>query len=168
MKTYQPMPPALLEEAQDHQLLQNVYEHLASLLGNQWHPLENIELLGATPQAARHAWYVWWFEAEVGGSGISGWLVNHAPAASVIISSHQALATIGASEALELLEAGFALAQAWDAPFIHSREAAWFNQFRGDHKWPSFDEIDAASYSVCSTPLSSFAAKYIRQHRATL
>jgi hypothetical protein len=162
------MPPALLDEEHDHQLLQNVYEHLASLLGTEWHPIESIETLDGLPAAAKIAWYIWWFEAEVGGSGISGWLVDHAPAASVIIASHEALATIGASEGLELLEAGFAPARVQDAPFLDAPEAAWFDRFPVDPKWPSLEAIDAASYEVCSTPLSSFAATYLRQNRSAL
>jgi hypothetical protein len=160
--------PQLLDESEDHQLLQNAYEHLAKLLGSQWHPLESIETLAATPQVAKHIWYLWWFQAEVGGSGISGWLVNHAPATSVVIASHAALKAVGATHSLEMLEAGFAPARAWDAPFLQSKEVAWFDQFRGNPKWPSFDEIDVASCDICSGPLSVIAAKYIREHRSEL
>lgn len=167
-RTYQPIPQSLLDEANDHQLLQNVYEHLFGLLGDQWHPLENIDLLEAVPVAARRAWYVWWFEAEVGGSGISGWLVDHAPAASVIIGSHEALTAMGARDALELLEAGMAPAQEWDAPFLQSPHASWFGQFPGNPKWPNFEVIDPASFTVCAIALSTIAADYLRQHRSTL
>ena len=168
MKTYTPINVALLDEADDHCLFQNVYEHLADLLGEDWHPLENIEQLSGTPQTAKHVWYLWWFSAEVGGSGISGWLVNHAPATSVIIASHAALKAANAVDALELLEAGFAPARALDAPFLLSREVAWFDHFRGSYKWPGFEEIDAASYDICEAPLSTIAATFIRKHRSDL
>lgn len=166
--SYQRMKLSSLDEPQDHQLLQNVYEHLANLLGENGQRIESIAHLGDTPTPAKHMWYLWWCAAEVCGSGVSGWLVNHAPAAPAVIASHAALKAADAVEALELLEAGFAPARAWDAPFLHSSEVGWFDQFRGNPEWPSFDEIDSASYGAFAEPLSSKAAAYIRKHRAVL
>lgn len=168
LKTYQRMEPRLLEEPEDHALFQNVSDHLKALLGDSWHPTTNVETLQGVPDAAKNAWYLWWFAAEVGGNGLSAWVANCAAHAPEIIASHRALKALGAVELLELLEASFAPARSWNAEFLREPEVAWFDQFRGNPRFPTFDEIDPTSYDLAAMPLSRIVAKHIRESRDEL
>ena len=125
---FRPLSPQAFDAVHGHSLLQAVYEALQAQIGSDTR-YSAIEQLPNVPASAKVAWYVWWFIAEAGGSGIPGYLANHVGSTAEVRSFRKALDVIGAVEAVRLLDAALALEEvASSLPPDH--ESDWYKQFK--------------------------------------
>lgn len=165
---YERIPPKILDELDDRWLFEKVFTHVQELLGDKWFPNTNVEKLEGTPGAARTIYHLFAFQCRLMTDNMSGCVANGGPNAQEIIAFHSALKAVGASDLLELLEASFTPARLWDADFLRDPEVGWFDQFRANPKWLSFEEINPAACAIGGDKLASLAADYIRVHRGEL
>ena len=163
---FQPLSPQAFDALHGHSLLQAVYEALQAQLGSDTR-YSAIELLPNAPASAKVAWYVWWFIAEAGGSGIPGYLANHVGSTAEVRSFRKALDAIGAVEAVRLLDAALALEEVASC-LPPDDESEWYKQFRADPLWSSWEAIEGRSFELLSGAVSELDARYIREHRGEL
>ncbi len=168
MLIYEQISQDILNETADHWLFQKVVDHIVELLGDKWFPYSNVEQLQGTPVAGKNVYYLWAFQCELMAGGMAAWVTQRGPRAPEIIASHAALKAVGAVELVELLEASFSAARPLNPAFLRQPEVAWFDQFRANPRWPSFDEIELPAAALGEEKLSALAAKYIREHRGDL
>lgn len=162
---YVHIPTSAFESENDHDLFQACYEHISSLLGEQWFPTSNATSLDGIAEEALTVWRLWWFAAEVAGNGMSAWVLNCPPHAREIIDSHAALARVGATELVRLLEASIPLAANNEAEFTREPERDWFAQFPMDAALVDMESIDSKSFDLAGGKLSSLVAEYMRKNR---
>jgi hypothetical protein len=164
--TFRPFPPGALDDLHGHELLQAVYEHLQSHLSGEY-GFFAIEKLAGTPEAAKVAWYVWWFIAEAGSSGIPGYLANHVDSISELCKFRAALVAIDGHEAVALLDAGLALEEVAEC-LPNDGPSGWREQFSINPEWPAWEPIERRSFELLSGPVSDLAGQYIRRHATEL
>ena len=159
--TFIPLSAQDMECLEGHALLQAVYESLQVQLGQETDFLA-VDRLQNTPKYAKVAWYVWWFIAEAGGSGIPGYLANHVTSAAEVKAFREALVTIEAHEVVTLLDSALAIEEVAEC-LPQDDQSSWYQQFKGNPAWPDWDSIEERSFALLSGPVSELAANYIRR-----
>lgn len=168
MAPYTNLPTSLFAEVDDHWLFQSVSDHLQNLLGEQWHPITNIEVMPGVPKAAKHVWYAWGFYAEVGGNGLYDYLVNHSQLTTEIIHTRNALAAIGATEMKSRFTSAIVLSKSEDAEFWQEPDSVRLAELQVDPAYPNFQAVDKDIFQVVEASFLSAVAIYIRDNSATL
>jgi len=165
MTPYNPLDSSMLDQPNDQWLFESVSDHLNELLGEQWHPITNIEMLPGVPYSAKHVWYAWWFAAEVGGSGIFSYIVNLSISASEVKHTLDALRTIGAHDMAARLQSAIVLSHSVEgAELWHDENAeVVFDGFELAPDYQDFAAVDENIFEVIATPFSTIAAGYIRE-----
>lgn len=165
MTPYKPLNSSMLDQPNDQWLFESVSDHLNELLGEQWHPITNIEMLPGVPNSAKHVWYAWWFAAEVGGSGIFSYIVNLSISASEVKHTLDALCAIGARDLAARLQSAIVLSHSVEgAELWHDENAeAVFEGFALAPDYQDFAAVDENIFEVIATPFSTIAAVYIRE-----
>lgn len=160
--TFRPLSPQDLECHDGHALLQAMYESLQEQLGQETDFLA-IERLQGAPQYAKVAWYIWWFVAEAGGSGIPGYLANHVTTTAEVQAFRDSLVSIKAHEVVTLLDAALALEDVVEG-LPQDDQSSWFQQFKSNPAWSEWDSIEERSFVLLSGSVSDLAASFIKRH----
>jgi hypothetical protein len=163
---FSPLNPADLSGLEGHELLQAVYEGLQSQLAGE-HGYFAVERLAGAPKAAKNAWYVWWFIAEAGGSGIPGYLANHVMSTAELQAFRDALISIEAQECVTLLDAALALEEIAEC-LPNDSGSSWYEQFSINPSWAEWEPIERRSFELLSGPVSELAGAYIKRHAKAL
>ena len=165
MHRYAPIDPRLLEEPHAHQLFQNVAEHYLGLAGDSF---EEVEQLVDVPAQARLVWRLWLFLAEVGGSGVVGYLWNYCHSFAELREIHAALVEVGADELRTLLETGIrSSVEQGHGEFLEESDAREWAWLFAKSVALSDDEVNTASLQVAYPGASEVVASYIRANRSS-
>ncbi len=166
MHYYTPIDPSMLDEADAHQLFQNVADHYLKCAANSF---EYVEQLSSAPPSARLIWRLWIFLAEVSGSGVCDYLWNHCLSLQELQEIHGALDKVQAVDMRRLLEAGIRSSLDQNiGEFLDQLGAKeWAAQF-STIEGLSDDELNDKSYEVAYPLCSEIIASYIRGHQFEL
>jgi len=158
---YSRIPPALLQEPDDHAVFQAMADHVLALSGGRY-PYPTQVPVDGLPQSAYTAWLLWCFAAEVAGNGLPDYFLNHCHSADEARAYLTALRAVGADELASMFEGCIPLALAAGGEICHVPDASWFGAFEAAATFLSLEEIERPSMALAAGPLSHLVAKHIR------
>lgn len=164
MYRYGPIERMLLDEADAHQLFQNVSDHYLAMAGDSY---TNVDGVKDIPPNVRIVWCLWKFLAEVSGGGVNDYLWNHCFKLMELQEIHDALLALDAVEMLDLLETGIRIALDENCgEFLDDSGAKeWAQKFEKKFDIDS-EELDQRSGKLAYPTMSEIVAKFIRLHRS--
>ena len=163
------MKADLLDCDDDGWVFQEVHEYVQDLLGENWHPISNVELLKNAPQSIKNIYYLWQFSAEVGGNGLYNYIVNDYECYSneEWLATHQAMLAIKDINLAQRFESAVLLGfDIDDIALVHDKNK--FSHFKIHSEFNHLDKLDKDIYQIVNTPLETKAAQYIRNHSAEI
>ena len=125
---YQPFSRAKFDSTERDLWFQELVEHIRPQAESQPY-VTDLARAAELPEQARALYFLWIFQAEVGGNGIECFLLE--PSGHFAPQAHEALRLVGASELVARLEAGIPHALGSGcAEFSVGSDLAWFRQFQ--------------------------------------
>ncbi len=169
MSPYEKLAKQDLDESNDHWLFQAVADHVHALLGQDWHPLSNVEAMPGVPASAKHVWYAWWFAAEVGGSGLASYVMNMHFPPRLVVSTIAALEVVGAGDLAHRVRSAVALSRELEAEtWLCEEDTSLIEDIQPHGDYPTMASVDADIFEIVGEPFSKLVADYIRAHRHEL
>lgn len=161
MTPFPRMDPADLEEAEAHQLFQDVEDHYHGCVGGFLGDVEDQDV----PREVRVVCRLWFFLAEIGGGGVRDYLWNHCSKLRTLQQIHADLMTVEAHELRVLLEAGIKFTYVGNSgEFLEDPGAPeWAREFQNTTGVES-DDLDALSEAAAYPEGSVIVANYIRRN----
>lgn len=163
MHRYVPCDSRILNEPNAHLLFQEVANHYLACAGNSF---ENTERLEAATSEVALVWRLWLFLASIGGGGVCDFLANHCFTLKQLQSAHADLATVGAGQMRELLEAAIRLTvdTNYGEYLDDSGAREWSTHF---FRKPSLsaEELNSKSMQLAAPATSEVVAAFIRTNR---
>gem|GEM_PF-5105524 len=143
-------------------------DHIDNTIKVNWDE-DDVQIIHALPEVINNLYYLWWFQCEAGGSGISGFVLQSS--SHHIKGTYLALEVIGQTSLLKLL--GHAIAMTIDdkeekycAEYCYSApDLTWFKMFTDKSRFQELDSIDQDenTYELISQ-LDDYIVKYINDN----
>ena len=163
---YQPFSRAKFDSTERDLWFQELVEHIRPQAESQPY-VTDLARAAELPEQARALYFLWIFQAEVGGNGIECFLLE--PSGHFAPQAHEALRLVGASELVARLEAGIPHALGSGcAEFSVGSDLAWFRQFQPSPKFPTLQSVDADIYDLVGADLRTKATAFIDAQRGAL
>jgi hypothetical protein len=155
---FRKLPKAARQKAKSPQ---QVFQVVAKNIGEQVKNPDgraDAERIEQAPFPAQVVYWLWRFQCEAAGSGIGTVLVDHLGIFTP--QFHASLKEVGADELVRRLEAGIPLAKQVYAEFTRLHDQSWFEQFKPNPEFPSFQAVDKGVYPIVSS-LTDLVAAFI-------
>ena len=142
--------------------------HIDNSIKVNWNE-NDAQLIHTLPEVIKNLYYLWWFNCEAGGSGISGYILQNN--SHHIKGSYLALKAIGAKSLSNLL--GHAIAMTIDnkggeycAEYCYSApDLAWFKKFTDKATFKEIESIDNyENQHELMDQLDDFIIEYINEN----